>query len=349
MKTALPAAVAALLLAASCAAPAVRPARSAGFAEADVQRARRLSPDLYARAERARAEALAVADADREGHADLERKTRLLLAAAIAEARRIELERAAAASEAEAARAQQKRALLTQERLALEQEHGREQSARAERAHAARVFEGGSKLKETRAEDAAFLLRRAALLLAAASSLGLPETRAREVAASIELARRATPAASLAVARDALRRAETALGEARALPDGSGASAEETAALIEMARERGLAAELTAGGVALGLASLFREGSAQLDARGRERIAHVAALAAAHPHGAIAIEYPAADGVGGASAHRLAHARARQVERRLAASARARVQVVAAPGGAGVSPRLVFRAYAPGS
>jgi hypothetical protein len=216
MKAALPNALGALLLAASCAAPAVRPARSIeGFAEADVQRAERLAPDLYGRAQRAHAEALAAPDGDREARADLERKTRLLLSAAIAEARRIELERAGAAAEARAAGALEKRALLVQERLALEQELRREQSARTERAHAARVFEGGGS-KKTRAEDAAFLLRRATLLLAAAIGLGLPEADAAQVASSIEAARRAKPAGSLAAARDALRKAESALGAARA-------------------------------------------------------------------------------------------------------------------------------------
>ena len=81
-------------------------------------------------------------------------------------------------------------------------------------------------------------------------------------------------------------------------------------ALLETARERGFTPELAERGVAFPLGGAFAENSAQPSARGARVLSQLAALAFAHPLGAIEIE-------GFGEADRIAFARAERIARSL--------------------------------
>jgi hypothetical protein len=144
------------------------------------------------------------------------------------------------------------------------------------------------------AEVAAWLVSRAELTLAAARALGLPEPEAAGAEAALARVRKPKKSVRLDDARAALAAAERAVGRARVLR-GSATSAERDA-LLEMARERSLSATRDPRGVVLELRAAFAPGSAKLTGSGRAQLAHVLAIARAHPHGPIHIEATRARG-----------------------------------------------------
>jgi hypothetical protein len=179
---------------------------------------------------------------------------------------------------------------------------------------------------------------RAASGAKAAASTSTASTAAGASSASANAAAGASSASASTATTTTVNGAEPDIQTAPA------ASAEETAALIEMASERGLAFVATARGALCDVAPLFAQ-SGQPTALGRTRLAQLAAVAAAHPHGAILIE--SAAGVQATGAARKARARAERVERELAAAtSSARVQLAdgAADAAAG-SVQVLFTAY----
>lgn len=297
-----------LLLGLGCAAaPKHGEALSASFERPDAQRARELAPDLYARAERALADARAARDTGTR--ADHAARARLLLLAAIAETERIELERAAGQADERSERALAERAAVERERLALEQRAARERAALLARAQAERVFASPSATAV--ASDVQFVRERARVTLAAAVGLGLGESEARKVEQRIDEAeQRSHTKDAGAAAERALAAAERALGTVRA---NTAPSAEQRAALIEMAQARGFAPASLARGVAIPLGAVFAPGGAQPTASGLRRLRQLAALAAAHPQGTILIERTTDAG----APHALGAARIRGIERAL--------------------------------
>ncbi|HMI90843.1 MAG TPA: hypothetical protein VK509_05740 [Polyangiales bacterium] len=300
-----------LALASGCAGSGLRPGRHdpLRFARADVLAARRGAPDLFARAQRARADALATDDP--EARAEHGERARAWLAAALAETRRIAHMRAASAAEARVVAAETRRAELERARVELEREAeraavaagGREQLAHAlQRAESDALGDAARSrgLDEERAQAAELLRARARLVRAAAIALQLPSQRAAVAApASSGRADGATAHQRLAAARAELERAESALGEARALSREP--SAQERAALFELARERGLEARESSRGVVFPLPDGLR--GARLDRAARVWLLRIAAVLRAHPHGPVQLQVAPAANASAAERH----------------------------------------------
>jgi hypothetical protein len=354
--------LASLLLLAACAHGAAGTATTTDalaprFADASAQRAKQDAPDFYARAERAYQDARNASDADARG--DHTTRARILLDAAIAEADRIALDRAATASDTRAEQAVLQRAELERQRLELEQAIKRELAAASAREEAARAFQqsaldeqarpGRAKEADANRDQASRFVRdRATLTLAAAIALGLDPVRGDALAGAIAAAEHAaTPAARMYAAQRALTDAERALGEAR---KAHAASPEETAALIALAKERGLAPEPLPRGIAFDLDAAFAAGSAVPNAAGKHMLAGLATVASAHPHGPIQIEALAAP-TAPAGVQRAATTRAEQIKAALAAATDATRLVLVPAADATTAPhaRVVFAAYGIGA
>jgi hypothetical protein len=263
-----------------------------------VERAAKLAPDLYARAQQTFA---AAERASGQAEDDLEQAAELWLEAACEEADRIALLRQRREHEAKRDAEQGAQAGLDRARLSIEADIRREEAARIARAEAVKMLALSAEDERARdraqeaahAEVAAWLIARAELTLAAARALGLPESDAAGAAAAIARAAKAK-APRLDAAKDALASAERAVGRARALRPA--ATEDERAALLEMAAERSLVASRDARGVVLDIRGAFAPGASKLSASGRKQLAHVLAIARAHPHGPIHIEAPRARG-----------------------------------------------------
>jgi len=287
------------LLASACAGRAVPTREGHELSPSErVARAAKLAPDLYARAQAA----FAAADhASGTAHDDLELTAELWLEAACEEADRIALLRRRREHEAKRDAEQGAQAQLDRARLAIEAEIRREEAARIARAEAVKMLALSAEDERARdraqehahGEVAAWLIARAELTLAAARALGLPEGDAAAASAAIGRAAKAK-AARLAAAQDALAQAERAVGRARA--QRPAATEDERAALLEMAAERSLVASRDARGVVLDVRGAFAPGASKLSPAGKKQLAHVLALARAHPHGPIHIEAPRARG-----------------------------------------------------
>lgn len=344
-----------LLLAGLLSACAARPATPAElpsrFEQPDAARAQALAPDLHARAERARVDAERARDgASARDHAE---RAELLLEAAVAEADRIELDRARAAQEARHAQVDGERAALERARVAAVHAIRREEAARVARAEAARVFlqaeedelrrRDRGERERAQAQAAAFYLKRAELVLAAAAAMGADEAQRKPVRAAIDAAARQKAGSARAAAADrALARAQRLLGAARRAsgkPDRA-----ELDSLLEGGRERGLSIEPLPRGVAISLEGFFRKGSAQLSPAGSRALRHLEALLRAHPHGPVQLELLAGESAP-ASRRRLGKARAERLKKALTEVAGPRLQAVA---GAGAGPpQMVWVAYTP--
>jgi len=261
--------------------------------------AARLAPDLYARAQEAKASASRASGDARE---DLEQAAELWIEAAYEEADRITLERKRREHEARSERAQLARAEVDRTRLTIEAETRREQAARLARAEAVKMLAMAAGDEQARdrnqepahAEVAAWLASRAELTLAAARALGLAEADAAAAEAALLRARKAKKERRLEDAQAALAAAERAVGDARALRPA--ATGDERDALLEMATERSLSATRDPRGVVLELRAAFTPGTAKLTGAGRAQLAHLLAIARAHPHGPIHIEATRARG-----------------------------------------------------
>ena len=264
-----------------------------------IKRAAQLAPDLYAKSREAHDSAARASGQERE---DLEQAANLWLEAACEEADRIALERKRRGHEARSEAAQLTRAELDRARLAIEADIRRDEAAQLARAEAMKmlaVAAGDERARDhsqepAHAEVAAWLASRAELTLAAARALGLPEADAAAADAVLTRVRKPKKALRLDDAQAALAAAERAVGRARALR--GAATDEERDALLEMARERSLSASRDARGVVLELRAAFTPGTAKLTASGRAQLAHVLAIARAHPHGPIHVEATRARG-----------------------------------------------------
>ena len=340
-------------------APASEPAAGLRFAPSQARAAQRGAPDLFARAERARADALAADDAD--ARAEHARRARFWLAAALAETQRIAQARAAGAAEARVAAAELERARLERARVELEAEARRAAAAEQarerllaalERAELDAVGESvrDARLDPEREQAAAALLARAELLWSAAVALGSsaqrtqPASAARPGSSGIAPALRGgasssgSPQRRLAQALAALQQAESALGDARG--QRAGPSAEERAALLELARDRRLEPEATSRGVVFALERMFEGG--RIAREGQLVALRLAHVLRAHPHGPVQLEVvPCASG---ASERRQGEQHGKALAARLAgATERARLRVTAQTSR---GPALVLPAYA---
>jgi hypothetical protein len=334
-----------LLFGAACGERAVRSDLPAlQFARADVLEAQRGAPELYARAEQARKLALAADDGTEQ--ADHAQRARLWLAAALTEARRIDQARATSAAEARIAAAETQRVAAERERSELEETARRAEEGQHARDALIVAFEladrdalggkaGDHKLDAARVQAAVVLEARAKLTRAAAAALGAQRGAESE---AVSAARRA-PRSSferLADAKSSLEQAELALGEARAaLPE---PSAEERAALMELALVRGLAPRMNEQAVVFSLDRVFATGTA-LTPEGRRFLLAIADVLRAHPHGEVHLEllpYPSTP-----AGLRLGEARSSRITEALRSAMRPGRLFSTGPG----SSRLVLSAY----
>lgn len=255
-------ALGALVLLGACG--GARSARStvdlAPFFEAEgIADARREAPDLVAAAELARDEAeRADASGDENAAHDHATRARLLLDAALAEADRVRFdrERLALLEEAEAALTEARSLEVAREALAARARRDaaagialaqmQNAHAAAERLESRGRRHRGSDVDRTRREAASALEIRTRLSVAAARALGASDEDLAPF--EVERARPSDPAAWLAQADDAHRRALGLLGRLRAAhPVGP----EIVASLVEAAREHALVPTSTPEGLVL--------------------------------------------------------------------------------------------------
>lgn len=291
------------------------------FDAPEAEEAARRAPDLYAAAERARVAAVrADEEGDREVAEDHATRARLLLDTAIAETERLALESQRVRVEAEARELtlEYGRSVVARDQI-LEDVRRRAAAAVAgEQAAAAfeqavvdegRRYRGRSEERAAlHAEALGILGRRARLLAAAASALEAP---AEDIAAVTALLDRAAAAgntpAKLELTESALRAALAALGNARRRA--SGPTADERTSLIEAAGDAGFVVEQGDRGVTLRLPNIYAGAGAAPSPAGARRLGRLAAILAAHPHGAVQVAAYAASGAG-AGRRRAAAARA---------------------------------------
>ena len=166
------------------------------------------------------------------------------------------------------------------------------------------------------AEVAAFLLRRAELLLAAASALGAPVAELGEAERRVAAAQAAEGlkgAGRLQRAEQAHAAALRVLGAAR---NARPAVAAQAADLLARAHERGFSAESRADGILIRVAGAFAPGQSELRPDEVRRLQLLRELLAAFPHGPILIACSA--DAPGAAGRGLAGTRARRALEQLA-------------------------------
>ncbi|NOY93173.1 MAG: hypothetical protein GXP55_18465 [Deltaproteobacteria bacterium] len=246
-----------------------------------------------AEAARRRAAQASVAG-DEDAANDYRTEARLLLEAAETEVetRDLERERRAAERREEAATTEAVRLETTREEEArdlarelagdLAREQARQAFTQAEEDEARRTRRNAGPVAAARRRAAASLSLRARLVLAAAEAMGAPSDQVDALRAS--LAVRATdPVRALSRADDALSRALTLLGQARAAQPGDVAS--ERASLEAAAQDRGFVLEARPEGLVVRAPSVFPRAARPNAAR----LAHVLDLVRAHPRGPIAV------------------------------------------------------------
>jgi hypothetical protein len=322
VRIALVAAVFGLALLSGCGArPAPTSILDDRFETPEAEDAQERAPDLYAAASRARIAAAHAEDAGRRPVAeDHGTRARLLLDAAIAEAERLRLEEERLSVEARLRETEvaHGRAVTRREEILLAIQ--RLEASRVAAAEAALAFQTAAGNEEQRyrgqsveraalhQEAAAVLSRRALLLMAAAQAQGAAPNALRPVTALLERADAASaPARKLELTEEAVRAALTALGVARqAAPS---PTSDARAALIEAADEAGFDVEQRDRGLTVRVPDVFRGSGAGPTGAGAERLERLAAIIAAHPHGAIHVVAHATTGAGEAR-QRAASARA---------------------------------------
>jgi len=312
-----------LLPSAACggARPAPRTVLAERFETPEAEEASQRAPDLYAAAERARVAAVRADDAGRrEAAEDHATRARMLLDTAIAEAERLDLEAARVRIEAETEELALEYGNAVSARDAVLEEVRRHAAASVAGEQAAMAFAQAVVDEERRyrgrseeraalhVEAARVLGRRARLLAAAARAL---EAEPESLEAVTELLDRAAaagdPAGKLQLTERALRAALAALGSARRRQDGP--TADERVALTEAATAAGFIVEQGDRGLTLRVPDVYRGASAAPSPAGARRLARLAAILTAHPHGAVQIAAYATSG-SGAGRRRAATARA---------------------------------------
>ncbi|MEZ4339394.1 MAG: hypothetical protein R3B82_22455 [Sandaracinaceae bacterium] len=296
-----------VLLATACGpgAPHASAPLRAQLGAAESASAREHAPDLVARVESALDEADAAERAGQEAAAaDHATQARLLLEAALAEAARLDDETERANIEAQIA------TLLTQARRdeeareALDRALARDAAATAarEEALAALALAESDEARPLRRrrlslEEAADLRRaaaalraRARLAIAGAEALGVDAAALAPAVEALGQSEGATgdPVAALAHADTAQREALRALGAARAASEGPGPAA--AAELAEAARAEGFDVVSLPEGTAVEVGGLFAGAAPTLARSASARVARLAALVAAHPHGPIQVQ-----------------------------------------------------------
>jgi hypothetical protein len=235
------------------------------------------------------------------------------------------------------------------------------EAARDAHAEAARIFawlgsrRSGDRTSREAAQGraAAFLRRRAALVLSAAEVLG---ARAATIEPQLGAARKAlrqverTPApgpAGVAAADRALSLARSALGAARGAVT-TGPTRQEVDALVAAARERGWVAEPGPGGLAIVIEDVFGSGGTVPTTTGRRALHLVAQLLRAHPHGPVVLSLGAQPDAS-ATSRRRAERRATAVRRILRDAVGGRIEIATSSAGAdALEPvRILLPAYAP--
>lgn len=358
-----------LSLAAIACGPSIAPrntqALRAELEAAGLPEASETAPDLVDAAHEALARAEEAEAAQRlDEVADHATRARLYAEAALAEQERIAAERERLELE--------QRALQLEEQILADERDARAVEEESRRLAAAEVAREELERARTRAEEyeahpgrrarhsigddgearrAAIAIReRARVLAAAAIAIGADAALLNRIEELVARGTAAPPIESLALAEQALDQARDALAAARRARPGP--SPEEIASAIEAIEEAGLEAVRLDRGLGIEASGLFRGTSAAPERGAEARIARIAAIAQAHPHGALALEIDVPSA--GEAATRLARQRAEWARRALvAAGVPAERLSYRAPGSTIASPspgdrvRVILLAYVP--
>ncbi len=340
----------------------------AQLASAEAAAARERAPDLVARVEAALDDADAAERAgDALAAADHATRARLFLEAALAEATRLEDEGERSNLEAQIATLLARAHRDEDAREAMGREQAREAAASAarEEALAALALAESDEARPLRRERlsleqaadvrraAAALRARARLAMAAARALGADDASMAATDAAITESEGATgdPLAALSHAERAHRESLRALGARRAAAEGPGPDG--PAVLAEAARAEGFEVVSLPEGLAVEVEGLFTGSSPAPARNAASRLARLAALVAAHPHGPVQVQAQVAQE--GRAADARAERRAEAVRRALVEGGIDEARLTAQPiptalrGDEPVARvRLLFVAYAGG-
>jgi len=249
-----------------------------------------LAPDFVARVREA--QLAADRESSAEGRSEQLRRLQYLTTAARAEAERIALLRKAETYEQRIAEATGRRAALERESSAQAQARALEQAAAQERDDAHWALSALARAAPLSAAERdrlwEFCTRRAQALVAAAAALGAPAEPITRAELQLTAARTAKLPERVSKARQALSAAYSALGTARARRDAP--STAEHRDLLARVHELGLVAHADERGLTL-------DGELPRSAGSREsgvRLALLAELLAAFPHGPVSLACGAA-------------------------------------------------------
>ncbi len=271
------------------------------FESVEAREARQRAPDLWAAAARARRAAETEDAAGRRDVAEDEStRARLLLDAAVAESRRLELEEERLALEARERDAELAYTRDAARRDAVMAEVTRREAARVATQQAALTFQDAvvdegrryrARTDERAAlhrDAAAVLVRRAGLLVAAARALDAPAEAVAPVDNLLERADHEPDGdRKVELADRAVRAALAAIGTARA--SSAEPTGDEVASLVDDAHDAGFDVEQRDHGMVVRIADVFAGSSTSPSAAASRKLRRLAAIAAAHPHGAIQV------------------------------------------------------------
>ena len=261
----------------------------------DLSEARQAAPDLVVEVDRAEELALAAQrEGDDEAAEDYATLSRLFAEAALLETERQQLEGQVLGLQERLEQTAGEAAALEAQRAELDAQLGRRRAAALARQEARAAFERAERDEERRVRRrsgenaimhrraALTLLRRARILAAAAGALGANENAVLLVQdEALQAERQGDPTEALRAASAIHRRALELLGQARSAHP---VSSSATQALLEMATERGVEAEVSEGGVLL-------QGELQNGRRfNTGRVRALADLLLAHPHGPVVLQ-----------------------------------------------------------
>jgi hypothetical protein len=288
------------LLALYCGSTPHQNAQYKRFVNAKTQKAKRLAPDLVARAQRAHNKAL-LAEKRGESLVAQEYSTcaELLLEAAQVEAERIELERQRVRVQTRVDRANALQIRHRRARQNIEREIALIQAAQNSKPRDSLDFretkKRNGKEQTRRLQQAArkraseLALQRAHLYLASAVAMGADEQMSTQVGRAIREAQ-SQPVGSASSARkaeQALLLALDALSAARAKNDGP--TRDEINTLLSETQKEGFSVELLPSGIVVSLTGIFVGSSPALSDQGKVEMKKLLYLVRAHPHGAIEI------------------------------------------------------------
>ncbi|MBN1653049.1 MAG: hypothetical protein JXA30_04665 [Deltaproteobacteria bacterium] len=293
------------------------------FKSPESQKSKRLSPDLFTRAESAHQKALmARRQNDDEAAGEYSLCAKMLLDAATLEAERVEIERRRVQVERRLNRAGKREIHYRRASLKIEREIELLKASMDSAKRLSFDLHPSTQLGETKSgprrpekageEEIDLALRRARLYLASAAAMGVENRLEREAQKAVDeaLSEPAGSAESAIKTRRALALALDALGQARLKNEGP--TRDEVTSFINDGVREKLSLQPLPRGIVINLSGLFIADSSRLSRQGKTTLQRVSALIRAHPHGPIKLQvHPESGSL--ATRERLAKARAERI------------------------------------